>query len=530
MKAILFGMSLRNKVLLLALGPLLIFDLGLMFVNYTSTKNILMREKQMKLKDILRSAEGALLSFHEKAQRGELSEEGAKELAKGYLKKMRYGTDGDDYVWVNDFEPKMIVHPSPSLEGENVSSFKDKAGSPLFLNIVKLAKKQKEGFVDYLWHSKKDESSNVPKLSYIKTFEPWGWILGSGIYVEDVEAYINDSLFSDIVALGIGMLVIGVLTFLVLNSGVIAPLLQIAQALGVAAQKVTDGSEESLQTSQYLSNATNEQAASLQETVASVEEISAMITRNSESAEDSRRTSEQSQASSEKGKATVEEMLAAIMEIADNNDQAMRKMEANSRSISEILEIIKKIEEKTKIINDIVFQTKLLSFNASVEAARAGESGKGFAVVAEEVGSLASMSGTASEEIRELLDKSINQVEGIVADTTAMVDDIVRNGAGKVDIGTRKAQECKQAFDCILVNVRDVGAKVEEIALACKEQSVGVGEISEAMRSLDAVTHRNNDAAQKASTNAQALKSQSDQLDHAVRNVLKLVHGGKTAA
>lgn len=519
------NLSLKAKILGLALGPFFLFQVCLMVFNYYSTKEALMAEKRNMLGDVVASARGALESFHAKEQSGEISQEEAQTLAKNFLSKMRYGKDSDDYIWVNDYEPSMIVHPSASLRGQSLKSFKDKAGKSLFVDAVKLVKEKDQGYITYIWNSKADKNEFVPKLSYVEAFKPWGWILGTGIYIDDVEAYILKTLIKDASILGVCLLGIGLLIVLVLNRGVITPLLNIAGKLQGASSKVTSGSEESLKTSRYLSDATNEQASSLQETVSSIEEISKMIARNSDSADDSRVTSKRSYDSAQKGKRTVDEMLLSIQKIAENNAMAMGKMEESSKNTSEILEIIKEIDEKTKVINDIVFQTKLLSFNASVEAARAGEQGKGFAVVAEEVGSLAEMSGKASEEIKHLLEKSIGQVESIVSETVNVTKEVVASGAKTVQDGTDKANECKEAFDDILTNIENVSQRVEEIAEACREQSIGVQEITEAMRALDTVTHENNGAAQAASSNAQELKHESENLDHAVGEVLYLVNG-----
>lgn len=114
-------------------------------------------------------------------------------------------------------------------------------------------------------------------------------------------------------------------------------------------------------------------------------------------------------------------MLDSIKNIGAANERAGREIGASARHFADIVKVIEEIGSKTKVINDIVFQTKILSFNASVEAARAGEHGKGFTVVAEEVGKLAAMSGVAAHEIGELLSGSIQKVDAIVKDTQTKV-------------------------------------------------------------------------------------------------------------
>jgi methyl-accepting chemotaxis protein len=204
----------------------------------------------------------------------------------------------------------------------------------------------------------------------------------------------------------------------------------------------------------------------------------------------------------------------------------MNQVNESNRQISEITKVIAEIGNKTKVINDIVFQTKLLSFNASVEAARAGEHGKGFAVVAEEVGNLAQMSGTAAKEISEMLDSSIRKVESIVNDTKENVERLVRVGKDKVDAGRRVAEECSHVLDEIVGNVTDVSQMSSDIASASKDQAQGVREISKAMAQLDTVTQSNALAANIAAQAAEQISSQSTLLRGTVQSLMAIVDGG----
>lgn len=142
-----------------------------------------------------------------------------------------------------------------------------------------------------------------------------------------------------------------------------------------------------------------------------------MMNRSLQNTEQSLQRSQDSRTVATEGKITIELMIKAINMIDEPNKEIMTRMTDSNHEIQKIVSMIKEISEKTQLINDIVFQTKLLSFNASVAAARAGEHGKGFSVVAEEVGNLAEMSGEAAKEIEILLKNSVSQVENIV-DTT----------------------------------------------------------------------------------------------------------------
>ncbi|MFZ4714724.1 MAG: methyl-accepting chemotaxis protein [Bacteriovoracaceae bacterium] len=280
--------------------------------------------------------------------------------------------------------------------------------------------------------------------------------------------------------------------------------------------------------SSKLSEGAVEQAAAIQETAASVDEVSAMIKKNSDNALQSQKTSNQGRNTAEEGKQAVEDMLVAIDDISKSNITIMQQVEDSNRQISEIVKVISEIGNKTKVINDIVFQTKLLSFNASVEAARAGEHGKGFAVVAEEVGNLAQMSGKAAKEISEMLTESINKVENIVKDTKSNVERLIIDGKGKIETGTATARACHQTLEKIIASVIEVDSMVVEIATASSEQAQGVSEINKAMNQLDEVTQFNSTMAQDSAKYGNDLKIQSRNLSGMVTELMGLIEGNSS--
>lgn len=295
------------------------------------------------------------------------------------------------------------------------------------------------------------------------------------------------------------------------------------------ASEVQTASQQIAASATQLSEASTEQAAALQETVAAVDEISAMVEKNAEAANHSKERSNQSREAAERGREIVTNMIQAIGDIDRANEAIAEQMKTSNGELSEITSLINEIGSKTRVINDIVFQTKLLSFNASVEAARAGEYGKGFAVVAEEVGNLAEMSGGAAKEISTLLETSVRKVEQIVEQTKTRVEKLTIQSKEKVQSGSAIAGECNGALEQILENVRSVDTLVSEIAVASSEQSTGIHEISKAVSQLEIVTQQNTSVAQSSSVAAGQLSGQSDQLNSLVGDLAEIVSGKRDA-
>ncbi|USH05039.1 CHASE3 domain-containing protein [Grimontia kaedaensis] len=241
--------------------------------------------------------------------------------------------------------------------------------------------------------------------------------------------------------------------------------------------------------SQNLSQITNRQASSVEETSASAEEISSMVQNNVQSAEHSRDLSQE-----------VGERMTDL-------DEAMCQISESNHKISELVKIIAEIGAKTEIIDEIVFQTKLLSFNASVEAERAGEHGRGFAVVAQEVGNLAQMSGKAATDISAIVKQSINEAETIAKENTSRVE----NGGSIVSETRQQAQSMVEGATSIFE--------------ASNEQARGIQEISNAVESINKATQHAASIADQASNSSSELTRQAADLNNLVSHLSNFLCG-----
>lgn len=307
-------------------------------------------------------------------------------------------------------------------------------------------------------------------------------------------------------------------------------IISLADRLKESAEVTRNGSNTVKDASFQVSSATQEQASAIQETATTLEEISAMVVKSVDNAKNSSEQANNSFEIATEGKQTVEKMRQSMDDIRLSNKQIAEQIEHSNREFEGIIQVIQDISEKTKVINDIVFQTKLLSFNASVEAARAGDQGKGFAVVAEEVGNLAAMSGNSSKEINELLEKSISKVVSTISETKKRVDGLIHAGHLKVDEGAIVAEKCGTILDQIVTNVSSVKNLMGDVTIAAEEQSKGVKNISDAMNMLDTTTQDNTKTVHQTATQSELLFKEADNLSDTILMLEEEVYGQKKAA
>lgn len=279
-----------------------------------------------------------------------------------------------------------------------------------------------------------------------------------------------------------------------------------------------------------VSESTDSQAASVQQTVATLEEISKMVEMTNKNIQETESNTSSSFTQAETGKTSVNSVTNSIQNISQSNRQMISELNNNMNKIQEVTNMIQQIAEKTTIINDIVFQTKLLSFNASVEAARAGEHGKGFAVVAEEVGNLANVSGKASEEINSLLETSINHVNEIVRETSSSMEKLSREGQSVLNDGVNKSKDSISIINGVVENIRKNTELMKSIATASDEQSKGVREITDAIRVIDNSNHENINLINELKHLSDSMHSESEVLENVVGSINSRLLGKKDAA
>jgi len=173
----------------------------------TIEKNSLDRKREM-IRELTTSAWNIFAKLDHDAQMGLISREKAQSQAMEQIRNLHYGREMKDYFWINDMHPRMVIHPYRSdLNGKDLSDYRDPHGKRIFQEMVHVVEKEGHGYVEYMWQWKDEKGRILPKISYVKGFAPWGWIIGTGIYVDDVKKEIA-AITRDLIAITLVILVI----------------------------------------------------------------------------------------------------------------------------------------------------------------------------------------------------------------------------------------------------------------------------------------------------------------------------------
>jgi methyl-accepting chemotaxis protein len=490
--------GMRSKVLSLFLVAVVLVLGGLLGYFIPVVGDSLMQEKRTATKSAVETAYSVIQYFGELASAGTMPVEEAKTNAMAEIRSIRYM--GDNYYWITDLAPKMVMHPiKPDLDGQDLSNSKDPHGTFLFVEMAKVAKASGEGFVPYMW-AKPGKDKPVEKISYVKLYKPWGWVIGSGIYVDDVQDQISTLRYQILIPTVIAMgLIILVVVFVV--RGMVLPLEEavvVANRMAkgdLSLDVVVRSQDEVGQLSHSMSNMVNELRRVVGEVRSASEQVAAGSEELAASAIELSQGATEQAASVEEVSASMEEMTSSIGQNAENaqttnsmTNQAALDTDKGGQAVAKTVGAMKQIADKILIVEEIARQTNLLALNAAIEAARAGEHGKGFAVVAAEVRKLAERSGTAAAEISELSTSSV-----------------------------KVAEEAGELLGKIVPDIRKTAELVQEIAAASNEQNAGGDQVNKAIQELDKVIQGNASASEEVASTAEELSSHAVQLQQSIR-------------
>ena len=349
--------------------------------------------------------------------------------------------------------------------------------------------------------------------------------LGSAEFTQAQKDY--KSAESLIMWLSLGGLLFSLIASWYMANSVSGKVERIAKDLKDRNNDLSSISDELAQKASDLASTSQEQASSVTETSSSLHEISQMIENNSQNTEKATSLVSESGNLIQDGKKLLVELENSIGSVEKSSSDMINSIDRNNKDLEEVINTFKTIKDKTNVINDIVFQTKLLSFNASVEAARAGAHGKGFSVVAEEIGNLAQESGASAYEITNLLEGSLSKVSTLIENSKKDLERSVSVNKEKISESVESSQRCNESFEKIAEKFGSVSEVSTEINEASKEQESGVSEINRAMQEINSSNEITSQSANQIEYTSQKLLKMVTSITHNIK-VLEQIVGTRT--
>ncbi|MCO7519289.1 MULTISPECIES: methyl-accepting chemotaxis protein [unclassified Pseudomonas] len=535
------SMSISRRLwLILLVAVAMLVVLGLLLLR--QLHGDLYQAKAEKTRHVVQTAAGVLAYYQGLEAAGSLTREAAQQQALQVVRGLRY--DHNDYFWINDLQPKMIMHPAnPKLDGQDLSAIRDPDGFAVFNEMVALARSQDAGPVDYRW-PKPGASEPVAKTSYIQLFKPWGWVIGSGVYIDDVQAEFARQL-RDASLVGLAIALAMALLVMLIARSIARPLQEAVQAMGTIASGESDltrrldthGRDEITHLGEHFNrfngklqgvigqlqgaahalaesaghvgdNAGAAQARSAQQSLqmdqvaTAVNEVTYAVHDVAKHAEQAASEMRNAQAQVGHGQQAIHGSLQQIDRLSATIDQAVqviRELASHSTKIGGVLEVIRSIAE----------QTNLLALNAAIEAARAGEQGRGFAVVADEVRLLAQRTAQSTAEIQTMIEHLQGQSEAAVR----AIDTSSEASRQTVE----QAREAGSSLDAISQALGNLGALNASIASATLQQSHVVEEINRNVTETADLSQQTAEAARQSSDAGSALAQLSEELEQLLK-------------
>lgn len=503
------GLSLGKRLLgisLLTIVSLIALFSGVLYSDYSQ----LISARKEKLRNVVEIVHAVLAEHDQRFRDGKMTLDEAKAEALSLVRTMRY--DKDHYFWINDMEPVVVMHPvNPELDGKSVATLMDAEGKYLFKEFVDVVRKDGMGYVSYYW-TKPGAQGPVLKVSFVRGFKPWGWVVGTGSYVDDIERVFRAELVTFlswglvIAAVIVGPVMLLGRSLLHLLGG--DPVRAVAVARAITAGdlsvevKTHEGDTSSLlagmKEMQFhlrsmirdITQGAERLAIASQQMMVAAENVSAHATQTSDSASAISVSVEEMNVSMSLVESSAREafdLSQSAGDVAENGNGVIQNAVVEMRRLSDavhssattIEELGKQSDEISSIVNtikEIAAQTNLLALNAAIEAARAGEQGRGFAVVADEVRKLAERTTLSTRDIAA----TIAHIQAGTQEAVASMESGVSQASVGVELAERggvSIGRIRESTQRVIAVVNDISGALAEQGAATSQISTSVGEI-----------------------------------------------------
>ncbi|WP_394201934.1 methyl-accepting chemotaxis protein [Shewanella waksmanii] len=527
--------------LFLMLG-LSILATAIMFVfALISIEQLLMQEKEAKLSSLADVGEKVIAGFYEQAQQGVMTEEQAKAGAIAALDKLRYA--GKEYYWTIDRQGMMVQHAfAKKLVNTNVLGMKDPNGVRLFQEMVTGTANSERAKVEYMWN-RPDATEPSPKMSVVKRFEPWGWITGTGIYVDDIEEQKYAFTWQYLLVGALVWLPVVLILFVIIQS-ISRPMQQTIQAFeniargeGDLTLRLKENGADELKDVAERFNAFISKIQSVVASVAdSVGHSRSLAVGLADISAQANRVTDSMQTETESVATAINEMSMAASEVASNaqlaadsassaDTEADRTTQVVDGAVSKINVLSEELETTSVVAQElqvnsakigqildvivgIAEQTNLLALNAAIEAARAGEAGRGFAVVADEVRTLASRTQESTQEINGIIDA--------IRDSIDNVNNSVERAKVQSSETVSETSEVVEALHVIKSSIKQISDMNIQIAAATEEQSAVIAELNMNVTRINDISLENQQKSVQIGDSSEQIQQGSSQLEQLV--------------